>query len=78
MVLGGDYRKASELKIGDRLEPFYQLPSEKGYTIDYFDSIRNHRVVSIEEVGEHEVYDMEVPGLHNFAANGVFVHNSIS
>lgn len=36
----------------------------------------NHRVVSIEEVGEEDVYDMEVEKYHNFACNGIFVHNS--
>jgi DNA gyrase/topoisomerase IV subunit B len=38
----------------------------------------NHRIVSVERVSEHvDVYDLEVPGTHNFAlASGVFVHNS--
>ena len=38
----------------------------------------NHRIVSIEPLEEEiDVYDVEVPGTHNFAlAGGVFVHNS--
>jgi DNA gyrase subunit B len=38
----------------------------------------NHRIKKIEEVAEKfDVYDIEVPGTHNFAlASGVFVHNS--
>ena len=38
----------------------------------------NHRVLRIERMDEHmDVYDLEVPGTHNFAlASGVFVHNS--
>ena len=38
----------------------------------------NHRVVSVETLTEIlDVYDLEVPGTHNFAlASGVFVHNS--
>ena len=38
----------------------------------------NHRVVSVESLTETlDVYDLEVPGTHNFAlASGVFVHNS--
>ena len=38
----------------------------------------NHRVVSVETLEETlDVYDIEVPGTHNFAlASGVFVHNS--
>ena len=38
----------------------------------------NHRVASVERLEERvDVYDIEVPGTHNFAlAGGVFVHNS--
>ncbi|HWQ31276.1 MAG TPA: ATP-binding protein [Blastocatellia bacterium] len=38
----------------------------------------NHRVAKIERLTERiDVYDIEVPGTHNFAlASGVFVHNS--
>ena len=38
----------------------------------------NHKVVSVERLEESaDVYDLEVPGTHNFAlASGVFVHNS--
>ena len=36
----------------------------------------NHRVVAIERVGVEDVFDLEVEHYHNFAANGVFVHNS--
>lgn len=39
---------------------------------------QNHQVTSVEKVDKTEdVYDIEVPGTHNFAlASGVFVHNS--
>jgi len=36
----------------------------------------NHRIKSIEFHGYEDVYDMEVPGINNFVANGVVVHNS--
>jgi DNA gyrase subunit B len=38
----------------------------------------NHKIVRIEAVSQKmDVYDLEVPGTHNFAlASGVFVHNS--
>jgi DNA gyrase/topoisomerase IV subunit B len=38
----------------------------------------NHRVVTVEHLEERvDVYDIEVPGTHNFAlACGIFVHNS--
>lgn len=38
--------------------------------------VDNHKVVAIEYVGIEDVYDMEVEGHHNFAVNGIFVHNS--
>jgi len=34
-------------------------------------------IVSIEPEGTEEVYDLTVPGLHNFIANDIIVHNSI-
>jgi len=38
----------------------------------------NHKIKSIEKIKERmDVYDIEVPGTHNFAlASGIFVHNS--
>ncbi|MGJ5628963.1 replicative DNA helicase [Nostoc sp. CALU 1950] len=35
------------------------------------------KIVSIEYSGEEEVFDLTVPGLHNFVANNIIVHNSI-
>ncbi|GAC1532098.1 MAG: replicative DNA helicase [Acidimicrobiales bacterium] len=35
------------------------------------------RVVSIDPAGEEPVYDATVPGMHNFVANGIVVHNSL-
>jgi uracil-DNA glycosylase family 4 len=38
--------------------------------------VDNHKIVSIEYIGIRDVYDMEVATYHNFAVNGIFVHNS--
>ncbi|MGB9776524.1 MAG: replicative DNA helicase [Anaerolineae bacterium] len=35
------------------------------------------RVASIEGAGEEEVFDLEVPGHHNFVAGDIIVHNSL-
>jgi len=35
-----------------------------------------HPISSIEKIGREETYDIGVPRLHNFIANGVVVHNS--
>jgi replicative DNA helicase len=34
-------------------------------------------IVSIEPDGEDKVYDLTVPGHHNFVANNMIVHNSL-
>ncbi|MBI4280196.1 MAG: replicative DNA helicase [Armatimonadetes bacterium] len=34
------------------------------------------RIEAIEPLGEHQVYDLTVPGLHNFVAADVLVHNT--
>ena len=34
-------------------------------------------IVEIKELGVEDVYDMTVPGAHNFVANDIIVHNSI-
>jgi RecA/RadA recombinase len=36
----------------------------------------NHKVKKVEFYGYEDVYDMTVPGIDNFVANGVVVHNS--
>ncbi|MBU0649475.1 hypothetical protein KJ969_05275, partial [Patescibacteria group bacterium] len=34
------------------------------------------RIVSIEYIGNEQVYDIEVEGTHNFIGNGIFAHNT--
>lgn len=39
--------------------------------------VNNHKVVSVEDAGYEDVYDITVDEFHNFAlASGIFVHNS--
>lgn len=38
----------------------------------------NHTVISIEDYGEEEVWDLEVEDTHTFIGNGVALHNSSS
>ena len=35
----------------------------------------NHKIISIVEVDNEDVYDLSVHKYHNFAANGIFIHN---
>lgn len=39
-------------------------------------SLDNHKVISVDECGYENVYDIQVEDHHNFAANGIMVHNS--
>lgn len=63
------------LKLSTFLERFFDNDVEL-----MLDAIKtyNHKVVEIIELEEKmDVYDLEVPGTHNFAlASGIFVHNS--
>ncbi len=56
-----------------RAEPLALAPRNLASDNDVFwDSI-----VSIESDGEDKVYDLTVPGHHNFVANNIIVHNSL-
>ena len=59
------------LKIGHSLMPFYRyvVGNKKSF-------IENYIITSIEPYGVIDVYDMEVKEYHNFAANGIIIHNS--
>jgi replicative DNA helicase len=69
------WRRLDEIKATDRLALPGSIPEELAglATSDvYWDE-----VVSIEPDGEAEVYDLTVPGPHNFVANDIVAHNSI-
>ncbi len=62
------------LTVGTTIEKFFD---DKEELIETLES-HNHKVVSVDKIEKTaDVYDLEVPGTHNFAlASGVFVHNS--
>ncbi len=66
-LVDGTYIEAHKLNSECNLAPFYREPSKN-----------ERKIKSIEFLKEKiDVYDIEVPGTHNFAlASGVFVHNS--
>ncbi|MFQ5793911.1 MAG: DNA topoisomerase (ATP-hydrolyzing) subunit B [Candidatus Bipolaricaulia bacterium] len=75
MLRDGTYKEAAELTPDDALMPSYhRLKEQAREAITHY----NHRVAKVERLEERvDVYDIEVPGTHNFAlASGVFVHNS--
>lgn len=60
---------------------FVQFCEETGYTGKYAHlattDVAWEKVVSVKDIGIHDVYDLTVPGTHNFVANGIVVHNTI-
>lgn len=54
-----------------------QLVREAGTAIRTLGDVYWDPIVSIEEAGEAEVYDLTVEDHHNFVANDIIVHNSI-
>ena len=68
-------RDRSLLRLDTLCERYFEgKPERMQEALGHF----NHRIVSIESLEEAvDVYDIEVPGTHNFALeSGVFVHNS--
>jgi replicative DNA helicase len=78
------WKRLDELQIGDRIAMPRQIPSPDLQTIVDSD-ISNFAVndvywdqlVHIDSLEEELVYDLTVPNLENFVANGFYVHNSI-
>lgn len=89
MLRDGKYKQAQDLTVEDSLMPFHKKFSKIGgkskrYFSDKYgnmlEAVRmyNHKIKKIiRENKKMDVYDLEVPGTHNFAlASGIFVHNS--
>lgn len=66
-------RSPGRVRLGHIAEILQSADLEMLATSDVFWD----EVVSIEALGEQEVYDATVLGTHNFIANGISVHNSI-
>jgi replicative DNA helicase len=84
-VFGEEKARSTKEKIGSHSRKVWEGSSEserysrlRGLR-EYNErrQVNNHKVVKIELLGVEEVFDMEVPGFHNFSlAAGVVVHNS--
>jgi len=85
MLQEGSYREATRLEPGQRLQSTHrnQTTTSDPARVDggsglTSPSIEALTVTAVESLDERaDVYDLEVPGTHNFALGaGVFVHNS--
>lgn len=71
-------RQTAARRRGKRLEDVYPLEKVQIWKQRMREAAlaRNHKVLKIEKIAAAEkVYDISLPSLHNFAAEGVFVHN---
>ena len=69
------YDKASKSRMG-------KIPWNKGMNTEEYKShfkvaepLPNHKVISVVEIEDCEVFDISVPDFHNFVVNNVFAHN---
>ena len=82
MLRDGSYKMAQDLMPTDSLMPFHGFQNyiqfENKFELRDVAVNYNHKIKKIVTLSEKiDVYDIEVPGTHNFAlASGVFVHNS--
>ena len=62
-------------------ENFSAWARESGYDGKYAwlanGEMRWQRVKTIQPIGVHKVYDLSVPGPHNFVGNGIVLHNTL-
>jgi replicative DNA helicase len=74
------FRTLNEWKRLDQLEPGERvaLPRSSDIPLQLAKSDAHwDQVASIQPAGIEEVYDLEVPGHHNFVAGDIIVHNSL-
>lgn len=79
------WTELKDLRVGDRIAVTRRIGEslhtaqvlDDPYLLDLATSdLFWDEVVSIEYIGEQEVFDGHVPGTHNFVANSIVVHNS--
>jgi replicative DNA helicase len=69
------WQTVSELRVGDRLA-VVDLLNDQQLQTECQKALFWDSVVSIEPIGEQDVYDLTVPGLENWLADGIVTHNS--
>ena len=68
------------LKLTESYERFVTDDNTKSHSVKYDDTHSPCYYLSIldkKDIGEHNVYDIEVKDTHNFVANGIVVHNCV-
>lgn len=69
---GGYYRAYEKVESSDCCAPVIACGLKSSWRLE----VSHARVVSIEEIGVHDFYDLNVPQEHHYFAEGVIHHNS--
>jgi intein/homing endonuclease len=80
------YQKRNSVRLHRAVYEYYNGEIPKSCNIHHIDENKEHNdvalgysildITSIERIGKHDVYNMEVERYHNFAVNGgIIVHN---
>ncbi len=75
-IKGSEYRRNFRNSLKTSLFVTRSFLDKIGY--NYNNHISDVKVISIEYVGEQEVYDIEVENTHSYNLNGVVCHNTIN
>lgn len=77
LTRSGSWIRADSITPNTKLVPLSRIISKSLSDIDdNIVTLHNHQVLSVEDAGKHDVYDIEVETYHNFIANEICVHNS--
>jgi replicative DNA helicase len=79
-AMGQTYRESAMWKRApsrERLGRIAALLDDAELEIQAVNDLEWDRIMTIESMGEEEVFDATVLGTHNFVANGIATHNSI-
>ena len=72
-IFDGSWVRADELKLGCQVMSIYECYDNSSP----FDVSDKYTVVDVNyDIGYHNVYDLQIKGVHNFYVNGINVHNS--
>ena len=73
LMSDGYYKKLEDVEVGESVMPFSKILDHRDPDMLRLD----RKIVSIEAIGEADVYDVTVEKYQNFATDSCFVHNTM-
>lgn len=74
-ISSGDIKVGTDIYVLNKYKKFGKERNSRRLKRGAFNTSTRVKIVSIESIGIHDVYDIEVENRHNFIANNVIVHN---